>query len=56
MEKFHATPTPPPKKKKKKKKKRVYISQLVRVVRVCYNVNDFNNRNQLFTAKLLITS
>ena len=31
----------------------VYISQLIRSARVCLNVSDFNNRNQLLTAKLL---
>ena len=30
----------------------VYISQLIRFARVCSNVNDFNNRNLFFTAKL----
>ena len=30
----------------------VYISQLIRVARVCFNVNDFNNRNLFLTAKL----
>ena len=31
----------------------VYISQLIRFARVCSNVDDFNNRNLLLTAKLL---
>ena len=31
----------------------VYISQLVRFARVCYTVDDFNNRNLFLTAKLL---
>ena len=31
----------------------VYISQLIRFVRVCSNVDDFNNRNLFSTAKLL---
>ena len=32
----------------------VYISQLIRFAKVCYNVFDFNNRNPfLFSAKLL---
>ena len=31
----------------------VYISQLIRFVRMCSNVDDFNNRNLFFTAKLL---
>ena len=31
----------------------VYISQLVRFARVCSNVDDFNNRNLILTAKLL---
>ena len=31
----------------------VYISQLIRFARVCSNVDDFNNRNSLLTAKLL---
>ena len=31
----------------------VYISQLIRFARVCSNVEDFNNRNLFFTAKLL---
>ena len=30
----------------------VYISQLIRFVRVCSNVDDFNNRNLFLTAKL----
>ena len=30
----------------------VYISQLIRFARVCSNVEDFNNRNLLLTAKL----
>ena len=30
----------------------VYISQLIRFARVCYNVDDFNNRNLFLTAKL----
>ena len=30
-----------------------YISQLIRFVKVCSNVNDFNNRNLFLTAKLL---
>ena len=31
----------------------VYISQLIRFARVCSNVDDFNNRNLLLTAKSL---
>ena len=31
----------------------LYISQLIRFARVCYNVDDFNNRNLFLTAKLL---
>ena len=31
----------------------VYISQLIRFARVRSNVDDFNNRNLFFTAKLL---
>ena len=31
----------------------VYISQLIRFARVCSNVEDFNNRNLILTAKLL---
>ena len=31
----------------------VNISQLIRFARVCSNIDDFNNRNLLFTAKLL---
>ena len=31
----------------------VYISQFIRFVRVCSNVDDFNNRNLYLTAKLL---
>ena len=31
----------------------VYISQLIRFARVYSNVDDFNNRNLFFTAKLL---
>ena len=31
----------------------VYISQLIRFVRVCSNVDDFNNRNLFLTAKFL---
>ena len=31
----------------------VFISQLIRFARVCSNVDDFNNRNLFFTAKLL---
>ena len=31
----------------------VYISQLISFARVCYNVDDFNNRNLFLTAKLL---
>ena len=31
----------------------VYISQLIRFARVCYNVDDFNNRNLFLTSKLL---
>ena len=31
----------------------VYISQLIRFASVCSNVDDFNNRNLFFTAKLL---
>ena len=31
----------------------VYISLLIRFARVCSNVDDFNNRNLFFTAKLL---
>ena len=30
----------------------VYISQLISFARVCYNVDDFNNRNLFLTAKL----
>ena len=30
-----------------------YISQLIRLPRVCSNVDNFNNRNLLKTAKLL---
>ena len=33
----------------------VYISQRFRFARVCSNVDDFNNRNLLLTAKLLKT-
>ena len=31
----------------------VYISQLIRFARVCFNVDDFNTRNLFLTAKLL---
>ena len=31
----------------------VYFSKLIRFARVCSNVDDFNNRNLLLTAKLL---
>ena len=31
----------------------VYISQLIRFARLCSNVDDFNNRNLILTAKLL---
>ena len=31
----------------------VYISQLIHFARVCSNVDDFNNRNLILTAKLL---
>ena len=31
----------------------VYISQLIRFARECFNVNDFNNRNLFLTEKLL---
>ena len=31
----------------------VYISQLFRFVRVCSNVDDFNNRNLFLTAKVI---
>ena len=31
----------------------VYISQLIHCVRVCFNVDDFNNKNLFLTAKLL---
>ena len=31
----------------------LYISQLIRFARVCSNVDDFNNRNLILTAKLL---
>ena len=31
----------------------VYISQLIRFARVCYNVDDFNNRNLILTAKAI---
>ena len=31
----------------------VNISQLIRFARVCSNVDDFNNRNLFYTAKLL---
>ena len=27
----------------------LYVSQLIRVARVCSNASDFNNRNQLLT-------
>ena len=30
----------------------VYISQLIRFVRVCSNIDDFNNRTLFVTAKL----
>ena len=30
----------------------VYISQLIRFARECSNVDDFNNRNLILTAKL----
>ena len=30
----------------------VYISQLIRLARVCSNVDDFNNKNLFLTAKL----
>ena len=30
----------------------VYISQLISFARVCSNVDDFNNRNLILTAKL----
>ena len=30
----------------------VYISQLIRVARVCSNIDDFNNRTLFMTAKL----
>ena len=30
----------------------VYISLLIRFARVCFNVDDFNNRNLFLTAKL----
>ena len=30
----------------------VYISQLIRFARVCSNVDYFNNRNLILTAKL----
>ena len=32
----------------------VYISQLIRSARVCFNADDFNNRNLFLTVKLLI--
>ena len=31
----------------------VFMSQLIRFVRMCSNVDDFNNRNLFLTAKLL---
>ena len=31
----------------------VYISQPIHFASVCYNVDDFNNRNLFLTAKLL---
>ena len=31
----------------------VYILQLIRFARVCFNVNDFNDRNTFLTSKLL---
>ena len=31
----------------------LYISQLIRFARVCSNVSDFNNRNQILTVKLI---
>ena len=31
----------------------VYISQIIRLARVCSNVDDVNNRNLFLTAKLL---
>ena len=31
----------------------VYIAQLIRFARVCSNVDDFNNRNLLLSAKLI---
>ena len=31
----------------------VYISQLIRFARVCFNVDDFNNRHLFLTTKLL---
>ena len=31
----------------------LYTSQLIRFARVCFNVDDFNNRNIFLTAKLL---
>ena len=31
----------------------VYISQLIRFARVCSNVDDFNDRNNFLTSKLL---
>ena len=31
----------------------VYISQLIRFARVCFNADDFNNRNLFLTVKLL---
>ena len=31
----------------------MYISKLIRLARVCSNVDDFNNRNLILTAKLL---
>ena len=31
----------------------VYIWQLIRFARVCFNVNDFNDRNTFLTSKLL---
>ena len=30
----------------------VYISQLIRFERMCFNVDNFNNRNLFLTAKL----
>ena len=31
----------------------IFRMQFIRFSRVCFNVNDFNNRNQILSAKLL---